>query len=814
MKFTYEALWKKLEEKNLSLENVAESIGVPIESFDPIKENTPAPRDLIEKICAFLGCEIQDIVDKASITAKIYCIKKLTLEQDAAITRGVRSKLHSRADEENRYSVVDVSPEEYDFVLEGIFFLEDFDIISGCIAEALQEVDADIDIHSVNVKLGSRDEVPPTLSEEEKARREEAAKEAASIVSKLPKKPPQSDKAEKPAAGEGATGVAQNLADKLTKSKEGKDAAPEIFDDKAEEVQTQTENKSEEPPKSYSILKEVDSLVSANEFRDLCKEIFAVAKQFKSKETQEIFFAQSYLFSIGNGGGLSTSLNLLGKVVNESGIVPVSDSPREYDLPYDSNPDNVKKTLAELYRSIAEALYGKNDVYGKIAGLRSMKILCLDISEWIDHLSNYMFRDFLRTISTLQSDAIVVFRIPYVEKDVFLKVRDALNDMLCVRMITFKPLSAQDYRKVVKIELAKYGYQMDPTAWKYIEKRLTDEKSDGTFYGIKTAKKVIHELLYKKAVTNSSLKKPSHTITAKDARALTAFAVEDTRSAEEMLDSLVGMDDVKRQINEILNQIEFSRSTKGMATPTIHMRFVGNPGTGKTTVARILGKILKEKGILRVGNFFEYTGRDFCGRYVGETTPKTQMMCRDAYGSVLFIDEAYSLYKGDSNERDYGTEALDALISEMENHRDDLLVIMAGYPDEMDRLMEGNAGLRSRIPYRIVFRNFTREELYSIFESLVKKSFNYEEALLTVAKDYFLNLDSKIIDTKEFSNGRFVRNLFERTWAKAAMRREIENGKLRLTKEDFLLSVTDQDFKKDSNEGRKSKRMGFGSLIS
>lgn len=123
------------------------------------------------------------------------------------------------------------------------------------------------------------------------------------------------------------------------------------------------------------------------------------------------------------------------------------------------------------------------------------------------------------------------------------------------------------------------------------------------------------------------------------------------------------------------------------------MRFVGSPGTGKTTVARIVGRILKEKGILEIGNFYEVSGRSLCGRYVGETAPKTSEICRSAYGSVLFIDESYSLYAGDDNSRDYGKEAHRYPHREMENNRDKMVVIMSGYPDEMEVLMKANPGL-------------------------------------------------------------------------------------------------------------------------
>jgi SpoVK/Ycf46/Vps4 family AAA+-type ATPase len=240
------------------------------------------------------------------------------------------------------------------------------------------------------------------------------------------------------------------------------------------------------------------------------------------------------------------------------------------------------------------------------------------------------------------------------------------------------------------------------------------------------------------------------------------------------------------------------------------MRFVGSPGTGKTTVARIIGKILKEKGVLRVGNFFEYAGRDFCGKYIGETAPKTAGICRDAYGSVLFIDEAYSLYKGPDNEKDYGREALDTLIAEMENHRSDMVIIMAGYTDEMETLMKGNAGLASRMPYVIEFPNFTREQLYDIFVSMLENQFEYEQDLLPCVKEYFMSLPDGVLLAKEFSNARFVRNLFERTWAKASMRCQLEKSKaIVITKSDFERSSNEKEFAKLMEKKPTKNKIGF-----
>ena len=219
--------------------------------------------------------------------------------------------------------------------------------------------------------------------------------------------------------------------------------------------------------------------------------------------------------------------------------------------------------------------------------------------------------------------------------------------------------------------------------------------------------------------------------------------------------------------------------------------------------------MLKERGVLRYGHFFEFTGRDFCGRYVGETAPKTTAMCRDAYGSVLFIDEAYSLYRGDDDGRDFGREALDTLLSEMENHRHDLVVIMAGYPEEMARLMQANPGLESRMPYLIEFPNYKREELYRIFFNLVGSSFTYNGEFELTVREYFNSIPDEVLNAKNFSNARFVRNLFERTCAKAGTRRQFEDdGQITLTKDDFRLAGADSAFRGLVEKKPRSK-IGF-----
>lgn len=431
-------------------------------------------------------------------------------------------------------------------------------------------------------------------------------------------------------------------------------------------------------------------------------------------------------------------------------------------------------------------------------GSNSGKIISIDISEWMTKISDKNFRDFLSVIDDHMGENIIVFHVPFVEKEILNGLRNGLGDVLFVRDVSFVPFDHLELTKCAEESLAKRGFTMEDDAWDVFHARITEEKNDGRFYGINTVNKVIREMIYRKQLDNALHDIDDTVIKKSEILGLASSYTEHEKTGLELLDDFIGMESIRARVEEIVAQIEMSAENNNLGSPCIHMRFVGNPGTGKTTVARVIGKILKEKGILRNGNFFEYAGRDFCGRYVGETAPKTAAMCRDAYGSVLFIDEAYSLYRGDGYSTvDYGREAIDTLIAEMENHRSDLVVIMAGYIDEMNNLMKANAGLESRMPYIIKFPNYTREQLCDIFMLMVKKNFKYQEGFERAVKYYFKSLPDEVVQSKEFSNARFVRNLFERTWGKAVLRAQLnkEDSSI-LTKEDFLLASSEKEFKK------------------
>lgn len=551
--------------------------------------------------------------------------------------------------------------------------------------------------------------------------------------------------------------------------------------------------------KKMSAIDKIHKLVGAVEFKQLADELVKIAPQVVKYNTHECFAHQCYVFSINDGYGLTTYLNYFAELLSELKLFDFGTGKPVIEERL--LPPQGKEGSADPFEPITRR-FGR---FGSSGG----KLMCIDMSEWMTKTNDQKFRDFLSAVEDNSGQHIIVFRVPFVEKEVLNGICKNLGDQLFIRDISFVPLTIDELTTCAKEALEYRGFTAEDDVWKVFETRIAEEKRDGKFYGINTVNKIVREMIYHKQLSNALAGIDNADIKRNEILKLASYN-ENERTGIEMLDELVGMESIKKRIEEIVAQIELSSKNRKLGSPCIHMRFVGNPGTGKTTAARVIGKILREKGILRNGNFFEYAGRDFCGRYVGETAPKTAGMCRDAYGSVMFIDEAYSLYSGDGRSTvDYGKEAVDTLIAEMENHRSDLVVIMAGYPDDMDILMKANSGLESRMPFVIEFPNYTREQLLQIFMQMASASFAYDEAFSQAARDYFENLPEAVITSKEFSNARFVRNLFERTWGKAVLRTQMERGgDVTLSKEDFIAACSDGEFRKTLD--KRKEKLGFG----
>ena len=278
-------------------------------------------------------------------------------------------------------------------------------------------------------------------------------------------------------------------------------------------------------------------------------------------------------------------------------------------------------------------------------------------------------------------------------------------------------------------------------------------------------------------------------------------------SAYDELSHMIGLDEVKKIINQVLNYYKAQKlfADKGMKNdhPAMHMIFTGNPGTAKTTVARLFARIMKENNLLSKGNLIEVGRGDLVGKYVGWTAPTIQKKFKEAQGSVLFIDEAYSLV--DDRAGSFGDEAINTIVQEMENHRNDVVVIFAGYPDKMESFLQKNPGLRSRIAYHVTFGDYDTESLCEIAKLFAKqKGLKFTEKALEKLSDLFNTARTE----SDFGNGRFVRNVIEKAKMAQATRLLTMDFDSIGSEDISMITTEDIDFPKASTRS-KTKQIGF-----
>ncbi len=262
---------------------------------------------------------------------------------------------------------------------------------------------------------------------------------------------------------------------------------------------------------------------------------------------------------------------------------------------------------------------------------------------------------------------------------------------------------------------------------------------------------------------------------------------------DELDRDLVGLAPVKQRIRDIsaLLVIDKLRQNLGLQSqaPSLHMCFTGNPGTGKTTVAMRMAEILHRLGYVRKGHLVAVTRDDLVGQYIGHTAPKTKEVLKKAMGGVLFIDEAYYLYRPE-NERDYGQEAIEILLQVMENQRDDLVVILAGYKDRMDTFFQSNPGMSSRIAHHLDFPDYASAELLQIADKMLEQQ-NYRFG--DGARDAFSQYVDLRLQQPHFANARSVRNALDRARLRQASRLFADRDRA-LTRED-LSTLADSDIR-------------------
>ncbi len=264
---------------------------------------------------------------------------------------------------------------------------------------------------------------------------------------------------------------------------------------------------------------------------------------------------------------------------------------------------------------------------------------------------------------------------------------------------------------------------------------------------------------------------------------------DDVEEVINQLDKMVGLENIKVIVKQLRAFVEIQNRRKEenlkYNSLVMHMIFKGNPGTGKTTVARLFGKFFKAIGLLEKGDLKEVERADLVGEYIGHTAQQTKKVIQEALGGVLFIDEAYALARG--GERDFGKEAIDTLVKSMEDNKNNLIIILAGYPQEMESFLKSNPGLNSRFPIQIEFSDYTLDQLVQIAHLMLEDR-EYKLAVKAEAKLYSILAKIRQQSGQEEGNARTVRNIIERAIREQAVRLFKQR---RSSKKDLMLIIKD-----------------------
>ena len=418
--------------------------------------------------------------------------------------------------------------------------------------------------------------------------------------------------------------------------------------------------------------------------------------------------------------------------------------------------------------------------------LDSLLVICKTImtsSQNIRDIDRIMIEDILSFIDYISNegleDRISLFKITYLNtsySDLYPRVQDVETPKFF--MLLFKNSKEISSNRVLHIEslyistiyeIGKY-YSLNKQDKNTVDKEkfmnyLKMLKEYTKLY--KETQNIAFENLDNSIIKNEEI----HNKTSIDSN-----KIEDNPEEESLedllneLNELIGLAGVKEEVSSLVNILKINklRESRGFKVPQVskHLVFLGNPGTGKTTVARLLSKIYKKLGVLEKGQLVEVDRSGLVAGYVGQTAIKTQEKIDEAMGGVLFIDEAYTLAKG---ENDFGQESIDTLLKAMEDQREDFVVIVAGYSKPMNRFLESNPGLKSRFNKSITFEDYSPNELLDIFELFCKLN---DMRLSSDARDYLTQYLNKLSNEKSenFANGREMRNLFEKAFTNQANR--------------------------------------------
>ena len=454
-----------------------------------------------------------------------------------------------------------------------------------------------------------------------------------------------------------------------------------------------------------------------------------------------------------------------------------------------------------------ESLFGMNAIFVNCNNFFIPKIGEKDVPVLVDYLSARprTKSEFYDTFRQKKGHSINIIITRTIQEAESIK-KDLLEDFSKVSIVNFPQYDEAELKKIGLQMINKKGVQLSNEDFE----RLIEENKV-----LKDAKEIrlfVQELV-EFAVQNDYDPSDKNELSLDGFIPQNESSVEDEENAEKKLSELIGLEEVKVVLNQQLayNRVSALRQDHGFSNEILnrHLVFSGNPGTGKTIVARLYTKILYNNKIIQENKLVEVGRADLVGEYVGQTAPKVKRAFDEAKGGVLFIDEAYSLIP--SSERDFGHEAISAIMQEMENRRDEVLVIFAGYEELMAQFIETNPGLSSRISREIKFLDYTIDQLIAILELMVnKRYYQLTDDCKMVLRQHFL----EVVNCRNFGNARYVRKLVDEIVFSQAQR-VIEGDKNQLEDDTFLNQITLTDINKaivaiEAKSSKSISLIGFG----
>ena len=500
---------------------------------------------------------------------------------------------------------------------------------------------------------------------------------------------------------------------------------------------------------------------------------------------------------------------------------------------FGGNPGSAKTTVAKLFAGIAKekgilksgAFVQKGgmdlDGLGCVTVIREAFLAAkggvLFIDEAYAMVSDTAVNVLIQEMESRREDVIVILAGYNERMHKFMEINEGLKSRI-PHWVDFPDYTAEELTDIFKLMIKERGFQVTDDAIKQARYIFEKVRNTDNFGNGRYVRNLIGRALQNQAVRLLStgkdvndLKKNELFKIIKDDISILEEGLKDERkagTAKLELENMIGLASVKKIIDKALAHYKLNKLCidKGIAREkaSLHMVFTGNPGTAKTSVARLFAEILKDEKVLSTGTFIEVGRADLVGDHVGATAPLVKRKFKEAQGGILFIDEAYSLC--DSYENGFGDEAINTIVQEMENHRDNIIVIFAGYKEPMQQFLDRNPGMLSRIAFQIEFEDYTTEELCDIAKLMAsKKKMTITDAAMDKLRENF----DIVREEADYGNGRFVRKTLEEAEMNLA-ERVLQYKESEITKE-LITTIEVCDIPDMAARKRAVKRIGFAS---